>query len=155
MKLNRSLVYWLSTVVLLFSLSCQVEPKRHLIISEGLDSLSSVGVEQSLLFHPKTYSLDMACLFDGRMTFEQLEIESTLYNPKGQMIKCDTLTFDLAKRTGRWCDDRPFVHQAKANRILSHKFPFIGIYRLRLRLLGRKNLKGILALSLDLKEEPS
>ncbi len=144
--------YLLSLLLLLAFSSCQSELKTHIIISEGLEKLTKNGLKQEVLLRPNKYETTWVCLFDGRMTFETLEMEVALRNQQGRIIKRDTLGFQLAKDKGIWCDNNVLVHEARANKALHYQAPYTGIYKFRIKLLHHKNIEGILGLSLEVND---
>ncbi len=149
MKLVQHSVYLLSFMFLLITSSCRQEHKTHIIISENLESLAKEGLSKEILFRPNSYETVWTCCFDGRMTFEALDMEVSLQNHQGRLIKRDTLSFQLAQDKGIWCDNNTLVHEAKANKELSYQAAYTGIYKFRVKLLHHKNVEGILALSLE------
>ncbi len=153
MRLVQTFIILLCLPFLLISTSCKQERKTHIIISEGLGELTKRGIKKEMLLHSNKYVSSWACLFDGRMTFESLELEVALQNQEGRNIKVDTLSFQLAKDKGLWCDKNVMVHEAKANKQVNYQLPYSGIYKFRLKLLHHKNLNGILGLSLELNPQ--
>ncbi len=132
--------------------SCQQKQgKQHLIISEQMQKLSESGLQTDLFLHPNDYQVAYTCLFDGRMTFENLQLELSLHNQQNALIQRDTLDFKLAKREGIWIDAQPLVHEAKANKALSYQIPFAAIYHFKFRLLNEIHPDGILGLSLEIE----
>ncbi len=147
------------TLLLLLTLnSCQQEKgKQHLIISENLYKLTKSGIRKDLCLTPNNYKISYSCLFDGRMSFENIQFELSLKNQRGILMQRDTLNFQLAKEKGTWIDASPLVHEATAEKALNYTIPFSAIYQLNIRLINEsfpldKKLKpkGILGLSLEL-----
>ncbi len=155
MKFVQVSSYILCLLFLLISTGCKQEERWHIIISENLEELSESGLKQEILLRPNQYKTSWACLFDGRMTFEALDMEVSLLNQQGRTIERDTLSFQLAKEKGEWCDKNVLVHEAKAHKDLHYQNPYTGIYTFRIKLLHHHNLDGILALSLELSPEAS
>lgn len=133
--------------------SCHQEQKTHIIISEGLEGLTRASLKKDILLQANSYDATWTCLFDGRMTFEALDMEVSVSNKRGAIIKRDTLAFQLAKEKGVWCDQKVLVHEARANKQLRYNFDLVGIYQFRIKLLNHKNREGILALSLELDQK--
>ncbi len=152
MKFSQVFTYFLCLLFLLIGTSCRQEKKTHIIISENLEELNRNGLKQEILLRPNQYETTWTCLFDGRMTFEALEMEIALQNQQGKTIKRDTLSFQLAKDKGLWCDKNVLVHEAKGNKKLHCQASYSGIYKFRIKLLHHENIEGILGLSLELSQ---
>ncbi len=145
---------WAWLISLLMISSCQQkQSKQHLIISEGIEQLRSNGLQTDLFLRPNDYQLACTCLFDGRMSYENLQLELSLHNQQNTLLRRDTLDFQLAKRKGTWTDSQPLVHEAKAQKPLFYKIPFTAIYHFKFRLLNKTSPEGILGLSLEIIEE--